>query len=262
MKKSIFITLLCACFSTMFYAQKEGLSVYGAGTFPVGECEKNGMSCGFDVGVKYQYDLPIKGLGAIATFDIMFNGIKREKREETIERWEDNFSSYDSHRVTTSKTLNFPIMFGVNYHYELNEQISFWGETALGLTIMQMTPEKFKGRRVVDYQSPQSDYHFSYKEIDYINVTSYKPVVNCAYQVGIGTLLWQRISVGFHFYVFGGEDTMDMSQEGITKTFQRYRTGKNSSVKTDRDTSSTGKMEYAVPIPTQLMLSLRIGYHF
>lgn len=257
MKKSIFITLLCVCFSTMTYAQKEGFSVYGAGTFPVGDSGW-ATSCGFSIGGKYQYDLPVKGLGAIATVDMFFSGLSKEGKA----LYEIDESNYTSCKLRTPKTFIVPLMAGVNYNYAFNENISVWAETALGLSVDFYTNYKFSGTKVVDYQSPQSRWYYSYKRTTTTEIHKMSPIVNCAYQIGIGTMLWQHVSVGLHFYVFGGASKMKTTIETTKDVYQRYRNGQNSTEKTTSNFDEDTDVFISEDVASTLKLSLRIGYHF
>lgn len=257
MKKSIFITLLCVCFSTMTYAQKEGFSVYGAGTFPVGDASW-ATSCGFSVGGKYQYNLPVKGLGAIATVDMFFSGLSKDGRA----LYEIDESDYTSCKVRTPKSFIVPLMAGVNYNYAFNENIAVWAETALGLGLDFSTNYKFSGTKVVDYQSPQSRWHYSYKSTTTTEVRKRHMVANCAYQLGIGTMLWQRVSVGLHFYIFGGASKIKTTIETTRDVYQRYRTGQNSTEKTTTNHDTDTDVFISEEVDPMLKLSLRVGYHF
>lgn len=256
MKRNIFILILLTC-ATALFAQKDGFSVHGGGIFPVGKWADAGVSAGFDVGVKYQYNLPVHGLGVIGTFDLMFNGLTKDGK--AVYNNINNTGKYDSYKRTTPKTLNFPIMAGVNYYYDFGN-ISVWGETALGLNICKETNYKFEG--TYDWEAVTNKYYYTYRTVTRSTIIKSKAYANCAFQFGLGAMFGQRMSVGVHFYVFGGASETTIEKYDVTNTHARSRNGKKDtehtrswSDKDDSEFSSSG----LIPTP---FFSIRLGYHF
>ncbi len=233
MKRNVLILLMITCVSSLF-AQKEGFSVYGGGVFPVGKWKDSYVSAGFDAGVKYQYNLPVRGLGVFGSFDLVFNGLTKEGRAlyESL----DNGSKYDSYKRATPKILNFPIMAGVNYCYNFNNNIGLYSETALGLSICKQTDYRFEGSWV-DYRN------ITWSSSNTIKTKAY---ANCAFRFGLGVLFWQRMSVGIHFCVFGG--AKETKIEHIKTISGNYSDS-------DRD-------EYTSELIPMSSFSLRLGCHF
>lgn len=229
MKRNLFI-LVALISATSLFAQRNGFSIYGGGEFPVGKWKDANVSPGFDVGVKYQYNLPVQGLGVFGTFDLMFNGLTKDGKASY-----NNFNkkSYDSYKLVTPKMLNFPMMAGVNYCYEFNNNIGIWGETALGLTVCKATDYKFNATYT----------NYNKKRVTSSTTMKTKAYANCAYQFGLGAIFWQHMSVGVHFYVFGGA-----KETKVTKT--------------DVGANSRKTKTYTTELIPLSSFCIRIGYHF
>lgn len=256
MKRNLLILILLACASSLF-AQKEGFSVYGGGVFPVGKWADAGGSAGFDVGVKYQYNLPVQGLGVIGTFDFMFNGLTKEGK--ALYNYVNNPDKYDSFERTTPKTLNFPIMAGVNYHYDFGN-VCVWGETALGLAVCKTTNYKFDGN--YEWERVTNQYYYSYRTVTHSTVIKSKAFANCAYQFGFGAMFWQRMSVGIHFYVFGGAKNIKTETHKTTRTNYRFRYGKKESEQSGSKVDNSNSEYSTTGASAAPFFCLRLGYHF
>ncbi|MGM9810002.1 MAG: hypothetical protein ACI30J_03930 [Paludibacteraceae bacterium] len=256
--KTCLVILLLAVSASAIFAQKSEFAVYGGGAFPVGKWADAGASSGFDVGFKYQYNLPVKGLGVFGTFDVIFNGLTKDAKN--IYNNINDVDKYDTYKRITPKTLNFPIMAGVNYRWDFNDKVGIWAETALGVNICKTTNYRFRG--TIESETVSSKYYYSYDKINRSTIIETKAYANCAYQLGVGAIFWQHMSVGVHFYVFGGADKIETETYETTTHDSRYRIGKDSqekhSVKTDKSESEFASQD----VVNSPFFCIRLGYVF
>ena len=107
--------------------------------------DRAGAGLGFDAGLKFRFNVPsVKGLGFITTADFflnMPNDDVKDWKEDYISEMEE-YSGVDEFSIAIPHYINIPIMVGLNYEYEIKDNIKFWGEGALGLNIGALTNYK------------------------------------------------------------------------------------------------------------------------
>lgn len=195
---------------------------------------KAGAALGLNLGAKLRFNLPtIKGLGVIATTDFFFNPSNKEARDCCEDYWMilmENFNvkNYD---ISIPKYINIPIMLGLNYEYNIKDNVKIWGEGGVGLNIGIITDLTMK--------ASEYDYEFL-AEINYDNQYT------LGFQLGAGVLLSEQLSIGLHYYNLGSQRI-----EGIMK----YTSTSDYGAEGDRAIVSFDRIN-----PN--MLTLRLGYHF
>lgn len=195
---------------------------------------KAGAALGLNFGAKLRFNLPaIKGLGVIATADLFFNPSNKEARDWGEDYWMilmENFNvkNYD---INIPKYINIPIMLGLNYEYNIKDNVKIWGEGGVGLNICIITDLIMK--------ASEYDYEFL-AEINYDNQYT------LGFQLGAGVLLSEQLSIGLHYYNLGSQRI-----EGIMK----YTSTSDYGAEGDRARGSLDRIN-----PN--MLTLRLGYHF
>ena len=169
-----------------------------------GESDKGGAGFGVNAGVKLKFDIPsVKGLSIIATADLFWNGANadlKDWREDLIEETLDNEEEIYELEIRMPNYLNIPIMVGLNYEYNLNNEISVWGEGALGLNIAKITNYKFYAEGSDYYYNGSSEIDYYYEER---GTTQYDIQTSMAFQVGIGVKFADKFSIGLHYYALG-----------------------------------------------------------
>lgn len=195
---------------------------------------KAGAALGLNFGAKLRFNLPaIKGLGIIATTDLFFNPSNKEARdffEDYMMVTMENIGirKYD---ISIPKYINIPIMLGLNYEYNIKDNVKIWGEGGVGLNIGIIT----------DLTMEASEYDWRYlAEINYDNQYT------LGFQLGAGVLLSEQLSIGLHYYNLGSQRI-----EGIMK----YTSTSDYGAEGDRAIVSFDRIN-----PN--MLTLRLGYHF
>lgn len=195
---------------------------------------KAGAALGLNLGAKLSFNLPtIKGLGVIATADLFFNPSNKEARDCFEDYWMilmENFNvkNYD---ISIPKYINIPIMLGLNYGFNIKDNVKIWGEGGVGLNIGIITD--------LIMEASEYDYEFL-AEINYDNQYT------LGFQLGAGVLLSEQLSIGLHYYNLGSQRI-----EGIMK----YTSTSDYGVEGDRVRGSLDRIN-----PN--MLTLRLGYHF
>ena len=190
---------------------------------------------GANIGVKAKYNISgLKGLGIIATADVLFNTAADFYIKE-VDEDEDYLTEY-----FYSTYINIPVMVGANYNYAINDKVSIWGEAAIGANLRIITSDIFDDKRsngidIIDYT-----------EINYDNCFT------LGFQAGLGVKLKNKYSIGLHYYNLGNK--------AVTEKYTKI---------TDY-TSVIGNYYYVniidephtkPPLKTTMLL-IRFGYHF
>lgn len=196
--------------------------------------DKAGATMGFDFGAKLRFNLPtIKGLGIIATADFIFNPSNKEI-QDSFEDYiilfcaQNSVSNYD---FSVPKYINIPVMLGLNYEYTFANNVKIYGDAGVGVNIGMISG--------LEMNFSEQDFKFVYN-IDYENQYSF------AFQVGIGVLLSEQLSLGVHYYNLGSQKV---------KGDIKYRATWYGGGESERGNFAFGRIN-----PN--MITLRLGYHF
>lgn len=197
--------------------------------------DRAGAGLGFDAGLKFRFNLPsVKGLGFITTADFflnMPNDDVKDWKEDYISEMEEYSDVYEF-SIAIPHYINIPIMVGLNYEYEIKDNIKFWGEGALGLNIGALTNYK---------QSIISEGGEETMEVSYNTNTS------LAFQFGAGFMFNDKYSLGVHYYSLGSQKIKGEA------TFEEIYDGGYSDIDEERFTFRSINPG---------MLTIRFGYHF
>lgn len=242
------------------FAQKDGFSLHLSGVFPNGDFGDVGYtsigaspsttsiggaaSTGFGLGVKYQRSISlVKNLRAMFEANIMYNPLQGEMKD-IIEKEILPGCEMLSSSVSISKYLNIPLMAGLNYSFDLAEKIKLYGELGVGLNVRLIT----KTSAEYEYEYPYWDWDSETGEettriVKEKGEGKYKfnQAVSFAYQVGVGVLLFEKLSVGLNYYNLGSAKV---------KGTYTYSSGRESNLDINGISISTS------------MLTLKVGYHF
>lgn len=145
---------------------------------------------GFGAGLRAAYKFDI-GFGEVAPFvgaELFFNRLKSDIRDEY-----DNFNDGKAPFY-----FNIPVLFGVNYRYQINEIFTPFLEFGFGPDLMMVTKEAYTDALT------NNDMELKYKS-----------TIALAWQVGGGTYLKQHFSLGVHYYGFGSHKMRYKSSSDI-----------------------------------------------
>ena len=189
---------------------------------------------GANIGVKAKYNISgLKGLGIIATADVLFNTAADFYIKE-VDEDEDDLTEY-----FYSTYINIPVMVGANYNYAINDKVSIWGEAAIGANLRIITSDIFDDKRsngidIIDYT-----------EINYDNCFT------LGFQAGLGIMLKNKYSIGLHYYNLGNKAVTEKYTEIIDFT----------NASGHHYVNIIEEPRTKPPLKTTMLL-IRFGYHF
>ena len=196
--------------------------------------EKAGAAMGLNLGVKLRFNLPsIKGLGIITTADFFFYPSNKDIRDSFEDYIEVLCSqnSVNSYNFSTPKYFNIPILLGLNYELSLGDKVKVYGEGGAGVNIGMIS---------------SLEMNFNEQDFTFVSGFEYKNQYSFAFQVGVGVLLSDQLSLGVHYYNLGSQ-----SVKGLFKYTATWNGG--------------GESERANFVWDRInpnMITLRLGYHF
>ena len=254
--------------ATMAQEKQIELSLHLGGSKPVGMNLLNGQfGFGSDVGIKFKYNIPyVDGLGIIATADFFWNGPSKKQKlyKESFINYVLNYiaeSNYsysddldDTHTIynTYNKTegveadvilsnyINIPLMFGVNYEFEINDNFSLFGELGGGINIAKITKyEEYNKYHSIHQDSSCPEYDYERYETT-IKGRKYDIQTNITCQVGGGIKFKDKFSLGIHYHILG-----NIELKGEKYSNDEYRS----------EPYNFGNFKTSI-------LIIRLGYHF
>ncbi|MBQ4398484.1 MAG: outer membrane beta-barrel protein [Bacteroidales bacterium] len=166
-----------------------------------------GAGIGFNVGLKWYFNVGVEGLGIMLSADGFYNGpnsdLKTAYRNDNL--WYDGWADIENFSFSsTPKYINVPVMLGINYRYYLNPNFGIYVEAGAGGNLGLITEME------TSFDSRVSAIHGKYKV-----TTNYDKAFSFAYQAGAGIEVAKNLVVGCSFYHLGsrqveGNRTMKM----------------------------------------------------
>ena len=189
---------------------------------------------GANIGVKAKYNISgLKGLGIIATADVLFN----TAADFDIKEVDESDAYLDEYFY--SAYINIPVMVGANYNYAINDKVSIWGEAAIGANLRIITSYISDEKRV------DGSYHLYHIETDYDNCFT------LGFQAGLGVKLKNKYSIGVHYYNLGNKAVTEKYTETIDFT----------NASGHHYVNIINEPRTKPPLKTTMLL-IRFGYHF
>jgi len=161
-----------------------------------------GAGVGFDVGLKWYFNVGVEGLGVMLSFDGFYNGPNPSLKE----KYRYNESEFDgqykpetfSYR-SKPRYINIPAMLGINYIHDFNPNFGIYAEAGAGANASFITEKETRGELddlIIEVRTQQYDSFFSF-----------------AWQVGVGIEVAKSFRIGCSFYDLGraavkGEETV------------------------------------------------------
>lgn len=195
-KMMVLAAIILGCSASAF--AQNGLTLRLGGNFPIGTFGKGegaaelalsnsnatagGAAIGFNAGLKYQLGVA-NNLSAFATADLFYNGLKGDIKEA----WKG-----DSENITLPSYMNMPIMAGLNYTLLDLDGATLWAEAGAGVNFRCITKSSAEAALGTIASSSTE--------------TTYNLATTLAWQAGIGVSLDNTITLGLHYYGFGGAD--------------------------------------------------------
>ena len=157
-----------------------------------------GAAVGFNAGIKWYFNVGVKGLGVLLSIDGFYNGPNSDlKTAYRSAEYESDFifASGSFKYNSTPKFINFPAMLGLNYIYEINPQLSVYAETGFGGNFHIITDMEYTGKaEILGLETTVTT------NIDYDGAFSF------AYQFGAGLEVAKNLLIGVSYYDLGRAD--------------------------------------------------------
>ena len=154
-----------------------------------------GAGIGFNVGMKWYFNVGVKGLGVMLSADGIYNGPNAEVKSA----YRDLENSYYGQIVdgsfsysSTPKYIHVPVMLGMNYIYHINPNFGVFVEAGAGCNLRFITKlESVTKANVLGFENLS------------ITTQNYDMAFSFAYQAGLGFEVAKNLVIGCSFYDLG-----------------------------------------------------------
>lgn len=209
---------LGASFPMNDFARYDGVNEFALQTV---DATQAGAAIGFNAGIKWYFNVGVKGLGVMLSLDGFYNGPNSElKADYRNGQWGGQLINGSLTYNATPKYFNVPAMLGVNYLYNINPQLGVYAEAGLGGNMRFITEMESVG--TVNTFGAESSVKTTQK---YDNVFSF------AFQAGVGFEVAKNLRIGCSIYNLGkgdvkGEETVKTTliNNNVSETETTYRT--------------------------------------
>ena len=237
---------LGASFPMKDFAEFNGFDEFALGnvlpvSIDVNDCDA-GAAIGFNAGLKWYFNVGVKGLGVMLSVDGFYNGpnaeLKGAYREEE--------SSYNGQLIESSfnykakpQYINVPAMLGLNYMYRINPNLAVYVEAGAGGNMRFITNMEGVEKAAIGGIKTQRT-----------TIQEYDKAFSFAYQAGLGIEVAKNLVIGCSFYDLGAAAVAG-DQTIKTKT----TSGDSSTTNTDNSYREMGTVH-------PIMVLGRIGFSF
>jgi len=201
--------------------------------------DDGGAGIGFNLGLKWYFNVGVEGLGVMLSLDGFYNGpnsdLKTAYRNQEGYVGGQYFGSgleYNS----TPKYINAPLMLGLNYIYHFNPNFGIYVEAGAGANARFITSMETVRKYVLAVETQQT------------TTQKFDNAFTFAWQGGIGIEVAKNLVIGFSVYDLG---KADVKGEEIIKT----KTLNDNVTVTDQQYNTLGHIH-------QIMMLGRIGFTF
>lgn len=205
------------------------------------DATQGGANVGFNVGLKWYFNVGVEGLGVMLSLDGFYNGpnsdLKDTYRNNESEGGNPLVNGSFSYNATP-KYINVPAMLGLNYIYNLNPQFGVYVEAGAGANLCFIT--EMESVSTIDVAGIETKVKTTQK---YDNAFSY-----IAYQAGVGIEVAKNLRIGCSFYSLGKCEA------------KGYKTVKTTTLNDNVTTTDKDYCTYGVIQP--MMILGRIGFTF
>ena len=191
---------LGASFPMKDFAEFDGFDDFALTTH---DEDDGGAGLGFNAGLKWYFNIGVKGLGVMLSVDGLYNGpcadLKDAYRNNEIEMGNSLVSGSFSYS-STPKYINVPAMLGLNYIYHFNPNFGLFVEAGAGGNLRFITDMATVAKQeVLGIETKTSI------------LNHYDKAFSFAYQAGIGIEVAKNLVIGCSFYDLGNA-TVNMTE--------------------------------------------------
>lgn len=203
-----------------------------------------GAGTGFNIGLQWNFNIQsVQGLSILFSIDGIMNTVNSDIKDYLEDIADEEDDEGDEFNYTLPKYLNFPVMVGASYSYGLNQNISLYGEAAMGLAFRKITNlsihEEYERTRYDDDYNPYKVDAESDETYEYDFSTSF------AYRFGAGFIINNKYNIGVSLWNLGASKV-----KGTARWEEKYDG--------ERDTDK-GKFKTKNVTPTMIMFRLGIS---
>ena len=199
---------LSATFPMKDYAKYDG-PFYGNFALTTPSVSDAGAGMGFNAGLKWYYNVGVKGLGVLLSVDGFYNGPTKELKN-TYRDQEGaaggQFIGGSFNYNATPKYVNIPAMLGLNYIFHFNPNLGIYIEAGAGGNL----------RLITDMETVTKGTLFGV-ETQVTEIQDYEKAFSFAYQAGIGFEVAKNLVIGCSFYDLGSA-VVESEHKSKTKT--------------------------------------------
>ena len=185
---------LSASFPMGDYADFDGFDEFAL-TSADAEDDDAGAAIGFNVGLKWYFNVGVKGLGVMLSLDGFYNGPNADLKDA----YRKNEGYFGNQIVgngleykATPKYINVPVMLGMNYIYHFNPNLGVYVEAGAGGNLRFITNMEYV-----------TNTHVLFYETNTKVTNKYDSAFTFAYQVGAGIEVAKNLVIGCSFYDLG-----------------------------------------------------------
>lgn len=154
-----------------------------------------GAGIGFNAGMKWYFNVGVKGLGVMLSVDGLYNGpctaLKNTYREQEGETGGQLLGGSFNYKAKP-QYINVPAMLGMNYMYRINPNLAVYAEAGAGGNMRFITNMESLSKTTVLGVETQTT-----------TIQEYEMAFSFAYQAGIGIEVAKKLVIGCSFYDLG-----------------------------------------------------------
>ena len=190
----VLLTLIVHCSFAQTQKQKDKqFSIHLGPSIPISDFGSNDVNdfadgsaaVGLNVGLEYIYPLSETGLSILGGIDFSYNGLQKEFKDDL----DDMFNIFQTNDVNIKyfKYINVPITAGLNYTFQVDDEMAVFANARLALNFLKITDLEF------EYDGE--------KEISKFDLAN-----NLGLKIGGGFLISQKISISIDYWGLGEHD--------------------------------------------------------
>jgi len=180
-----------------------------------------GAAIGFNAGLKWYFNVGVKGLGVMLSLDGFYNGPNSDlKADYRNGQWGGQYVNGSFSYNATPKYINVPVMLGLNYLYNINPQLGVYAEAGIGGNMRFITQMENVG--TLNILGIESSVKTTQK---------YDNAFTFAFQAGLGFEIARNLRIGCSIYNLGkadvkGDETVKTTtiNNNVSNTETTYRT--------------------------------------
>ena len=211
-----------ASFPMKDYAEFDGFNEFALTTLDIDEKDA-GAGIGFNAGIRWYFNVGVKGLGVMLSVDGIYNGpnpnLKTAYRNSEGQIGNQIIGGSFKYN-STPKLFNVPAMLGLNYIYHFNPNLGIYIEGGAGGNFRGITEMETITKGTI-----------AGIETQVRETQKYDIAISFAYQAGIGFEVAKNLVLGCSFYDLGkaavkGDNIKKTTtlNDNNTQTTEQYRT--------------------------------------